>query len=116
LLRPRPTKNSPLTLNEGPLYSAFHSIDSRIGVPRARQGLLGECNHLVRDGVSGARSAFVKQEMRVMRIRYSWLLVLSALLLAPLRAHAQNYEVPPSPLPYTGMLSHPRYEQGGFFT
>src|SRR5437870_13745588 len=71
----------------------------------------------MRDGVSGGQSAFVKQEVRDMRTRLCRLFWISALLLAPSVAQAQQtqtYEVPP--VPYTGPLSHPRYEQGGFFT
>lgn len=48
-----------------------------------------------------------------MRTRFSGLLVIGALLLAPAVVRAQYYEVPP--VDFTGPLSHPRYEQGGFF-
>jgi hypothetical protein len=48
-----------------------------------------------------------------MRMRFSWLFLFGALLMAPLRVRAQNYEVPP--VDFTGPLSHPRYESGGFF-
>jgi hypothetical protein len=50
-------------------------------------------------------------------MRFSWLLLCGALLLAPSRVAAQELtgpEVPP--VIYTGFLSHPRYEQGGFYT
>jgi hypothetical protein len=70
----------------------------------------GNCG-LVRDGVSGASSAFVKQEMRVMRKRISGLLLALALLLGPAKVQAQD--VPP--VIFTGPFSHPRYESGGFF-
>ena len=53
-----------------------------------------------------------------MRTRFGWLILAAALLgptVAPTRAWAQNgyYEVPPAH--FTGPLSHPRYETGGFF-
>jgi hypothetical protein len=48
-----------------------------------------------------------------MRKQFSWLFLCSAVLLAPTNVLAQNYEVPP--VDFTGPLSHPRYEQGGFF-
>jgi hypothetical protein len=50
-----------------------------------------------------------------MRTRIGWLILAAALLAAPTRAWAQNgyYEVPP--VPFTGPLSHPRYESGGLF-
>lgn len=50
-----------------------------------------------------------------MRTRLGWLILAVALWLAPSSAMAQNnsYEVPPTQ--FTGPLSHPRYEDGGFF-
>ena len=48
-----------------------------------------------------------------MQIRFCRLFLFSALLLTPATTWAQNYEVPP--VDFTGPLSHPRYEQGGFF-
>src|ERR1700680_4892629 len=51
--------------------------------------------------------------MRVMRKQFSWLFLCGVLLLAPTKVLAQYYEVPPAD--FTGPLSHPRYEQGGFF-
>jgi hypothetical protein len=48
-----------------------------------------------------------------MRTRIGWWIVAAALLLAPVRAFAQFYEVPPTI--FTGPLSHPRYEDGGFY-
>src|SRR3954454_11859262 len=50
-----------------------------------------------------------------MRKRIGWLLLAGALLGAPCAAHAQQSggEVPP--VLFTGPLSHPRYEEGGFF-
>ncbi len=52
-----------------------------------------------------------------MRTRLSRLFWIGVLMLAPGVARAQDvqtYEVPP--VPYTGAFSHPRYEQGGFYT
>jgi hypothetical protein len=49
-----------------------------------------------------------------MRKRFSWLFLCVVLLLAPTKVLAQGYEVPP--VDFTGPLSHPRYEGGGFFT
>lgn len=46
-----------------------------------------------------------------MRIRFIWLLLAGALLGAPSTAFGQD--VPP--VLFTGPLSHPRYEEGGFF-
>src|SRR5687767_3343487 len=51
--------------------------------------------------------------MRVMRTRLGWFILAVALWLAPASVHAQYYEVPP--VQFTGPLSHPRYEDGGFF-
>src|ERR1700730_16308039 len=51
--------------------------------------------------------------MRVMRMRFCRLCLFGALLLVPAQVRAQYYEVPP--VDFTGPLSHPRYEQGGFF-
>jgi len=48
-----------------------------------------------------------------MRTRFGWLMLAVALWLAPGSAMAQYYEVPPTQ--FTGPLSHPRYEDGGFF-
>lgn len=48
-----------------------------------------------------------------MRKRMTWMVLLAALW-APRPALAQYYEVPP--VAFTGPLSHPRYEDGGFFT
>jgi hypothetical protein len=48
-----------------------------------------------------------------MRKRLSWLFLCAALLVAPAKLQAQNYEVPP--VDFTGPLSHQRYESGGFF-
>ena len=54
-----------------------------------------------------------------MRTRIGWLLLAVGLTLgAPAGGRAQDssytYEVPP--VPFTGPLSHPRYEDGGFYT
>jgi len=46
-------------------------------------------------------------------MRFHWLFMIGAFLMAPLQVRAQDYEVPP--VDFTGPLSHPRYEQGGFF-
>lgn len=48
-----------------------------------------------------------------MRTRIGWFLVAAALWLAPGSVSAQYYEVPPKT--FVGPLSHPRYEDGGFF-
>ncbi len=48
-----------------------------------------------------------------MRMRIGRLFLLGALLMAPTNVRAQYQEVPP--VDFTGPLSHPRYEQGGFF-
>jgi hypothetical protein len=48
-----------------------------------------------------------------MRTRIGWWILAAALLLAPVRAFAQFHEVPPTI--FTGPLSHPRYEEGGFY-
>jgi hypothetical protein len=52
-----------------------------------------------------------------MRKRIGWWILAAAALLtpfsAPTRAYAQHYEVPP--VIFTGPLSHPRYEDGGFY-
>ncbi|MCI0640360.1 MAG: Lpg1974 family pore-forming outer membrane protein [Gemmataceae bacterium] len=49
-----------------------------------------------------------------MRKHCSWLVLVLALFVAPQAARAQYYEVPP--VIFTGPLSHPRYEEGGFYT
>jgi hypothetical protein len=58
-------------------------------------------------------------EMRTMRKRFGWLLFAVGVLSAPAAARAQDtnytYEVPPPSFPFTGPLSHPRYESGGFY-
>jgi hypothetical protein len=43
------------------------------------------------------------------------LLLAGALGGLPAQASAQNYNFPVPPVPFTGPLSHPRYETGGFF-
>jgi hypothetical protein len=50
-----------------------------------------------------------------MRTRIGWIVLAVAFCLAPGSVRAQNgyYEVPPTL--FTGPLSHPRYEDGGFF-
>jgi len=51
-----------------------------------------------------------------MRTRLGWFILAVALWLVPAGVHAQQngyYEVPP--VHFTGPLSHPRYEDGGFF-
>src|SRR5581483_2950041 len=59
------------------------------------------------------------KEMRTMRTRIGPLLLALGLLAAPRPARAQDtnytYEVPPPPIPFTGPLSHPRYETGGLY-
>src|SRR5207247_5449168 len=53
------------------------------------------------------------KEMRVMRTRIGWLVLAAALWLRPGAVSAQYYEVPQ--VPFTGPLSHPRYEGGGIY-
>jgi hypothetical protein len=48
-----------------------------------------------------------------MRMRFTWLVLVGALLVLPANVRAQYYEVPP--VVFTGPLSHPRYEEGGIF-
>jgi hypothetical protein len=54
-----------------------------------------------------------------MRKPIGWLLLVLSCGLAPSRLGAQDsnytYEVPPPPIPFTGPLSHPRYEAGGLY-
>jgi len=58
--------------------------------------------------------AFDTKEKRLMRWRIGGLAVACALLgLLPAQGRAQYQEVPP--VLFTGPLSHPRYEDGGFF-
>src|SRR5262245_28290553 len=65
-----------------------------------------------RDENRGLRAS--SKEMRVM-MRFRWLILAGAVLGSPslLNAQEMNYEVPP--VIFTGPLSHPRYEQGGFY-
>ncbi len=48
-----------------------------------------------------------------MRTRIGWFILAAALWLWPRAVRAQYYEVPQ--VPFTGPLSHPRYESGGFY-
>ena len=51
-----------------------------------------------------------------MRLHIKWMLLIAGLILAPSSAFAQGsntFEVPPAI--FTGPLSHPRYEDGGFY-
>ena len=48
-----------------------------------------------------------------MRTRIGWLVLAAALWLRPGAVSAQYYEVPQ--VPFTGPLSHPRYESGGIY-
>ena len=52
-----------------------------------------------------------------MRKRIGWLGLLAGILLTPASAPAQvTYDYAVEPVIFTGPLSHPRYEDGGFYT
>jgi hypothetical protein len=93
----------------------LHPERNDIAIASGGRFLGGEAGRRATD--SGAGSAFDPKEMPIMRLHFKWILLIAGLLAAPSALFAQEgntYEQPLSP--FTGPLSNPRPESGGFYT